>query len=115
MAGTARAAAAGAGDGRPPGRRAALPVDECIDLPRSRLSGHRAAVPIVEARDREVNDVGWDIVIVLATVIVGGCFAAPVMALLSPPEAQPLSLAVAGGRGHMGASAAPDPNRVPRG
>ena len=77
----------------------------------SRLSGHYAAVPIAEVRDQEVNDVGWDILIVLVIVMIGGFFAAAEMALVSLREGQVRALARRGKRGQRAARLAQDPNR----
>jgi putative hemolysin len=80
-------------------------------LVRSRLSRHRAAVLIAEARDYEVNDVGWDILVVLAIVLIGGFFAAAEMALVSLRDGQVRALARRGRRGQRAARLAQDPNR----
>ncbi len=58
-----------------------------------------------------MNDVGWDIVIVLAIVIVGGFFAAAEMALVSLREGQVRALGRRGRRGQRAAKLAQDPNR----
>ena len=68
-------------------------------------------VPIAEVRDHEVNDVGWDILIVLVIVIIGGFFAAAEMALVSLREGQVRALAKRGKRGQRTAKLAHDPNR----
>jgi putative hemolysin len=80
-------------------------------LVRSRLSRHRAAVLIAEARDYEVNDVGWDILVVLVIVLIGGFFAAAEMALVSLRDGQVRALARRGRRGQRAARLAQDPNR----
>jgi putative hemolysin len=58
-----------------------------------------------------VNDIGWDILIVLAIVIIGGFFAAAEMALVSLREGQVRALARHGRRGQRAARLAQDPNR----
>ncbi len=58
-----------------------------------------------------MNGVGWDIVIVLAIIAVGGFFAAAEMALVSLREGQVRSLAKHGKRGQRAARLAHDPNR----
>ena len=68
-------------------------------------------MPIAEARDYEVNDVGWDILIVLVIVLIGGFFAAAEMALVSLRDGQVRALARRGRRGQRAARLAQDPNR----
>ena len=58
-----------------------------------------------------MNDIGWDILIVLAIVIIGGFFAAAEMALVSLREGQVRALARHGRRGQRAARLAQDPNR----
>lgn len=58
-----------------------------------------------------MNQVGWDIVIVLLIVLVGGFFAGAEMALVSLREGQVHSLAQQGRRGQRAARLAQDPNR----
>jgi putative hemolysin len=58
-----------------------------------------------------VGSVGWDILIVLAIILVGGFFAAAEMALVSLREGQVKSLAKRGKRGQRAARLAHDPNR----
>ncbi|HXP21223.1 MAG TPA: hemolysin family protein [Streptosporangiaceae bacterium] len=58
-----------------------------------------------------MNGVGWDIVIVLAIVLIGGFFAAAEMALVSLREGQVRALAKRGRRGQRAARLAHDPNR----
>jgi putative hemolysin len=58
-----------------------------------------------------VNEVGWDVVIVLLIVLVGGFFAGAEMALVSLREGQVHSLAQQGKRGQRAARLAQDPNR----
>jgi putative hemolysin len=58
-----------------------------------------------------VNSVGWDILIVLAIIGVGGFFAAAEMALVSLREGQVRALARRGKRGKRAARLAHDPNR----
>jgi magnesium and cobalt exporter, CNNM family len=64
-----------------------------------------------EVRGQAVNQVGWDIVIVLAIVLVGGFFAGAEMALVSLREGQVRSLRKRGKRGQRAAKLAQDPNR----
>ena len=56
-------------------------------------------------------NVGWDIVIVLAIVLIGGFFAGAEMALVSLREGQVRSLRQRGRRGQRAAKLAQDPNR----
>lgn len=58
-----------------------------------------------------MNQVGWDIVIVLVIVLVGGFFAGAEMALVSLREGQVRSLTQRGKRGQRAARLAQDPNR----
>jgi len=58
-----------------------------------------------------VNQVGWDIVIVLLIVLIGGFFAGAEMALVSLREGQLRSLVQRGKRGQRAAKLAQDPNR----
>jgi putative hemolysin len=58
-----------------------------------------------------VNSVGWDILIVLAIVAIGGFFAAAEMALVSLREGQVRALAKHGKRGQRAARLAHDPSR----
>jgi putative hemolysin len=58
-----------------------------------------------------LGSVGWDIVIVLAIILVGGFFAAAEMALVSLREGQVRALAKRGKRGQRAARLAHDPNR----
>ena len=58
-----------------------------------------------------MNDVGWDILIVLVIVIIGGFFAAAEMALVSLRDGQVRALAHRGKRGQRAAKLAQDPNR----
>jgi putative hemolysin len=58
-----------------------------------------------------VNNVGWDVVVVLVIVAVGGFFAAAEMALVSLREGQVRSLSQRGRRGKRAARLAQDPNR----
>ena len=64
-----------------------------------------------EVRDQVVNQVGWDIVVVLAIVLVGGFFAGAEMALVSLREGQVRSIRRRGKRGQRAAKLAQDPNR----
>jgi putative hemolysin len=58
-----------------------------------------------------VNGVGWDILLVLAVVLIGGFFAGAEMALVSLREGQVRALSKRGKRGHRTARLAQDPNR----
>jgi putative hemolysin len=58
-----------------------------------------------------VNQVGWDIVVVLAILLVGGFFAGAEMALVSLREGQVRRLSQRGKRGRRAAKLAQDPNR----
>jgi magnesium and cobalt exporter, CNNM family len=69
------------------------------------------AVVDAEVRGQAVNQVGWDVVVVLVIVLVGGFFAAAEMALVSLREGQVRSLMQRGKRGQRAAKLAQDPNR----
>ena len=58
-----------------------------------------------------MNGVGWDILVVLAFILIGGFFAAAEMALVSLREGQVRALAKRGKRGQRAARLAHDPNR----
>jgi putative hemolysin len=58
-----------------------------------------------------VNGVGWDILLVLAVILIGGFFAAAEMALVSLREGQVRALGRHGKRGQRTAKLAQDPNR----
>ena len=58
-----------------------------------------------------MNTVGWDILIVLVIVLIGGFFAAAEMALVSLRDGQVRSLARRGKRGQRAARLAQNPNR----
>jgi putative hemolysin len=58
-----------------------------------------------------VNTVGWDIIIVLAFILIGGVFAGAEMAMVSLREGQVRALAKRGRRGQRAARLASDPNR----
>ena len=58
-----------------------------------------------------MNQVGWDVIIVLLIVLVGGFFAGAEMALVSLREGQVQSLTQQGKRGQRAARLAQDPNR----
>jgi putative hemolysin len=58
-----------------------------------------------------VNSVGWDILLVLAVVLIGGFFAGAEMALVSLREGQVRALSKRGKRGQRTARLAQDPNR----
>ncbi len=64
-----------------------------------------------EIRDCDVSSVGWDIIVVLAIILVGGFFAAAEMALVSLREGQVKALSKRGKRGQRAARLAHDPNR----
>ena len=70
----------------------------------------RPRKPNDEVRDPDVN-IGWDILLVLAVIFVGGFFASAEMALVSLREGQIRSLGRRGKRGHRAARLAQDPNR----
>jgi putative hemolysin len=73
--------------------------------------GNRPAVVDAEVSDRAVNQVGWDVIVVLAIVLIGGFFAGAEMALVSLREGQVRSLQQRGRRGQRAAKLAQDPNR----
>jgi putative hemolysin len=58
-----------------------------------------------------VNAVGWDVLVVLVIVIIGGFFAAAEMALVSLRDGQVRTLAKRGRRGQRAARLAQNPNR----
>jgi putative hemolysin len=58
-----------------------------------------------------VNAVGWDVIIVLVIVLIGGFFAAAEMALVSLRDGQVRALSKRGRRGQRAARLAQDPNR----
>jgi putative hemolysin len=58
-----------------------------------------------------VNGVGWDILLVLAVILIGGFFAGAEMALVSLREGQVRTLSRRGRRGQRAARLAQDPNR----
>jgi magnesium and cobalt exporter, CNNM family len=64
-----------------------------------------------EVGDPDVSGVGWDILLVLAVIFIGGFFAAAEMALVSLREGQVRALAKRGKRGQRAAKLAQDPNR----
>src|SRR5215472_13839776 len=74
-------------------------------------SGKLPPRPIAEIRDCDVNGVGWDALVVLAIIGVGGFFAAAEMALVSLREGQVRALSKRGKRGQRAAKLAHDPNR----
>src|SRR5207344_239409 len=73
--------------------------------------GSRPAVGDAEVRGQAVNQVGWDVLVVLAIVLVGGFFAGAEMALVSLREGQVRSIRRRGRRGQRAAKLAQDPNR----
>ena len=58
-----------------------------------------------------MNGVGWDILLVLAVILIGGFFAAAEMALVSLREGQVRALGRRGKRGQRTRELAQDPNR----
>src|SRR5262249_45061522 len=62
-------------------------------------------------QDQAVNQVGWDVVVVLVIILVGGFFSGAEMALVSLREGQVRSLEQRGKRGQRAARLASDPNR----
>ncbi len=58
-----------------------------------------------------MNQVGWDVVVVLVIILIGGFFSGAEMALVSLREGQVRSLAQRGKRGQRAAKLASDPNR----
>ena len=58
-----------------------------------------------------MNGVGWDILLVLAVILIGGFFAGAEMALVSLREGQVRALAKRGKKGQRAAKLAQDPNR----
>ena len=58
-----------------------------------------------------MNEVGWDVIVVLVILLVGGFFSGAEMALVSLREGQVRSLAQQGKRGQRAAKLAQDPNR----
>ncbi|HEV3067277.1 MAG TPA: hemolysin family protein, partial [Streptosporangiaceae bacterium] len=58
-----------------------------------------------------MNQVGWDVIVVLVILLVGGFFSGAEMALVSLREGQVRSLAQRGKRGQRAAKLAQDPNR----
>jgi len=58
-----------------------------------------------------VNEVGWDVIVVLVILLVGGFFSGAEMALVSLREGQVRSLSQRGKRGQRAAKLASDPNR----
>ena len=66
--------------------------------------------PNDKVRDPDVN-IGWDILLVLAVILIGGFFAAAEMALVSLREGQVRALGKLGKRGQRAARLAQDPNR----
>jgi putative hemolysin len=70
-----------------------------------------AARPIAEIKGSYVNAVGWDVVIVLVIVLIGGFFAAAEFSLVSLRDGQVRTLAKRGRRGQRAARLAQNPNR----
>ncbi len=64
-----------------------------------------------EVRVQTVNQVVWDVIIVLVIILVGGVFSGAEMALVSLREGQVRSLEQRGKRGQRAAKLASDPNR----
>jgi putative hemolysin len=94
---------------------------DCADTCRAGVSrpvpgpgtwGSRTAGGVfAEVGDRDVNQVGWDVVVVLLIVCVNGLFAGAEMALVSLREGQLRALTQRGRRGQRAAKLAQDPNR----
>jgi putative hemolysin len=106
---------------RHPGEYRPLARADCLDyckLPRGAdaaagRTGRRDRAPGTaydEVRDPDVN-IGWDILLVLAVIFIGGFFAAAEMALVSLREGQIRYLGRHGRRGQRAARLAQDPNR----
>ncbi len=66
---------------------------------------------LTRVEDPDVNGVVWDILLVLAVVLIGGFFAGAEMALVSLREGQVRALGKRGKRGQRTARLAQDPNR----
>jgi putative hemolysin len=83
-----------------------------VVLPRT-AAIRQAAAEEAGCRDQEndVNGVGWDALVVLAFILIGGFFAAAEMALVSLREGQVRALAKRGKRGQRAARLAHDPNK----
>src|SRR5262249_12018588 len=73
--------------------------------------GSPPGVVNTEVRDQAVNEVGWDVVVVLVIILVGGFFSGAEMALVSLREGQVRQLEPRGKRGQRAARLASDPNR----
>ena len=58
-----------------------------------------------------MNEVGWDVIVVLVILLIGGFFSGAEMALVSLRDGQVRSLAQRGKRGQRAAKLAQDPNR----
>ena len=111
-------------DSRPRGRgeyRSSQRAD-CLDYckpPRGRVAAAaetrgpaaHAQAESTRVGDPDVNGVGWDILLVLAVILIGGFFAAAEMALVSLREGQVRWLSRQGKRGQRAAKLAQDPNR----
>ncbi len=107
--------------GRPGEYRSAARAD-CLDyckLPRGRApagcrdagTAARRVTRMTRVGDPDVNSVGWDILLVLAVILIGGFFAAAEMALVSLREGQVRAIGKRGKRGQRTARLAQDPNR----
>src|SRR5215472_16820953 len=70
-----------------------------------------SSIDWADTEGMHVNVVGWDVLVVLAFILVGGFFAAAEMALVSLREGQGRGLAKRGKRGQRAAKLAHDPNR----
>jgi putative hemolysin len=83
-----------------------------VVLPRT-AAIRQAAAEEAGCRDQgnDVNGVGWDALVVLAFILIGGFFAAAEMALVSLREGQVRALAKRGKRGQRAARLAHDPNK----
>src|SRR5690348_18250144 len=74
-------------------------------------AGRRRSGELRRSGAREVNEVGWDVVVVLVIILIGGFFSGAEMALVSLREGQVRSLEQQGKRGQRAANLASDPNR----
>src|SRR5690348_18389047 len=74
-------------------------------------AGRRRSGELRRSGARGVNEVGWDVIVVLVILLVGGFFSGAEMALVSLREGQVRSLSQRGKRGQRAAKLASDPNR----
>jgi putative hemolysin len=82
-----------------------------VDARRHRAKPGEAGLIAKVRDDPEVNAVGWDILIVLVIVLIGGFFAGAEMALVSLRDGQVRTLARRGKRGQRAVRLAQNPNR----